>query len=133
MRFISLRRRLGNFGTIADAANCRTKYRIISYFYVKFTPTLTSPQQRLGYKYYVKLIMEDIKMRHLSLATGLALAIATCALAPAMAEMGGPTKNAQGQCKARTPNSHNGDFYYWDACPKPAAATVIVHRHHHRG
>jgi hypothetical protein len=78
--------------------------------------------------------MEDNQMRHLSLAIGLALAIATSALAPAMADdIGGPMKNAQGQCKARSPNSHNGAFYYWGACPKPAAATVIVQRHHHRG
>jgi hypothetical protein len=74
-------------------------------------------------------------MRHISLATGLALTIAaTFSLAPAMAEMGGPMKNAQGQCRTFGPNNQNNNYYHWDTCPKAAASAVIVHHHrHHRG
>jgi|HubBroStandDraft_5_1064220.scaffolds.fasta_scaffold793896_1 hypothetical protein len=74
-------------------------------------------------------------MRVTTLATGLALTIAaTFSLAPAMAEMGGPIKNAQGQCKVFGSNNQNLTYYHWDACPKAKTAeAVIVHRHrHHR-
>jgi hypothetical protein len=74
-------------------------------------------------------------MRVTLLATGLALTFAaTFSLAPAMAEMGGPIKNAQGQCRVFGSNNQNNNYYHWDTCPKPKAAeAVIVHHHrHHR-
>jgi hypothetical protein len=81
--------------------------------------------------------MEDTTMRNITLATGLALIVAaTFSLAPAMAEMGGPIKNAQGQCRIFGSNNQNNAYYHWDACPKEktaAAAPVHHSRHHHRG
>jgi hypothetical protein len=72
-------------------------------------------------------------MRHFTLAMGLAFALAaTFAMAPAQAEMGGPTTNDQGQCRVYGPNNQNSSYYYWGACPK-AAATVVVHHRHHKG
>jgi len=73
-------------------------------------------------------------MRHISLAAALALSVSLIALAPAKAELNGPKQNEQGLCKQRASNDHNGNFFYWGACPKPAAATVApTSRRRHRG
>ncbi len=73
-------------------------------------------------------------MRHISLATALALTVAMFALTPAKAELNGPKQNEQGMCKQRAANDHNGNFFYWAACPKPAAASAAPAKHHrHRG
>jgi hypothetical protein len=73
-------------------------------------------------------------MRYTALAMGLAIAIAaTFSLAPAQAELGGPIKNAQGQCKHFNAYNPNHEFFYWGDCPKDAASVRPVMRHHHRG
>jgi hypothetical protein len=85
---------------------------------------------------------EKTNMRHFTLATGLAVALAAMfSLAPAKAEMGGMLANGKGQCQNFNGNSTNLTFYYWGSCPCngatacPAAqpTAAIVHRHHHKG
>ena len=84
-------------------------------------------------------------MRHITVATFLALAIAsTFSLAPAKAEFGGPVANGQGQCRSYGPNNQNLSYYYWDSCPgtltgphghvRVIGATVapIMSHHHYR-
>lgn len=71
-------------------------------------------------------------MRHISLSVAFVAAIALAGLTPAKAELNGPVQ-MQGQCKQRVSNNHNGIFFYWAACPKPASTTITVHRSHHRG
>jgi hypothetical protein len=64
-------------------------------------------------------------MRHLTLATGLALAIATTfSLAPAKAEF----VNSQGQCRQYGANNQNLTYYYWGNCP---STQVGPHGHVH--
>jgi hypothetical protein len=72
---------------------------------------------------------EKTKMRHFTLATGLALAIATIfSLAPARAEFGGAIFNDQGQCRQYGANNQNLTYYYWDKCPSTKVGT---HGHVH--
>jgi hypothetical protein len=78
--------------------------------------------------------LEKIEMRHFTLATGLAFALAAMfAMAPAQAEFGGPMKNDQGQCRVFGANNQNSTYYHWDTCPKSAAAAIVHHRSHHKG
>jgi hypothetical protein len=83
-------------------------------------------------------------MRNVSLSAAFILAIALAGLTPAKAEMNGPVKTDDGQCKQSAANNHNGNFYFMVPCPKPAAtanatgaiparATVVVRRHRHPG
>jgi hypothetical protein len=63
-----------------------------------------------------------MNMRHFTLATGLALAVATLfSLAPAKAEMGGAMTNSQGECRQYGPNNQNLTYYYWAKCPSTVA------------
>jgi hypothetical protein len=75
-------------------------------------------------------------MRHFTIAAGLALAT-MFAITPAMAEMGGPKTNADGQCRLFNGNSNNLAYSYWGACPnaepkKGATKTVHVAAKHKR-
>jgi hypothetical protein len=86
-------------------------------------------------------------MRHFTLATGLAFALAAMfAMAPAHAEFGGPIKNDQGQCRTFGANNQNLTYYHWDACPGtvqgPHGHVHVIRasvgggsggRHHHKG
>jgi hypothetical protein len=84
---------------------------------------------------------EKIKMRHFTLATGLALAIATMlSLAPAKAEFGGPMTNSEGMCRQYGANNQNLTYYYWDKCPSTQVGPhghvhvnsgTVAHHHHH--
>jgi hypothetical protein len=70
-------------------------------------------------------------MRHFTLATALAFAMAATFSIAAKADMGGPSKNDQGQCRVYGANNQNSSYYHWEACPKPAAA-VVTHKPHHK-
>jgi hypothetical protein len=66
-------------------------------------------------------------MHHVTIATGLALALAAMfATAPAKAEIGGPVMNDQGQCRSYGA-SNNLTFSYWGECP----GTLMRHGHTH--
>jgi hypothetical protein len=67
-------------------------------------------------------------MRHLTLAAGLAFAIAaTVSMGPAKAEFGGPLVNDQGQCRQYGANNQNLTYYHWDKCP----TEITRHGHTH--
>jgi len=56
-------------------------------------------------------------MRHITLATSLALAVAaTLSSLPAKAEFGGPLVE-NGQCRQMSTYNPNNMWYYWAPCP----------------
>jgi hypothetical protein len=57
-------------------------------------------------------------MRHFTVATAMAVAMAAMfAMTAAKAEIGGPIRNDQGQCRSYGPNNTNLTYSYWGACP----------------
>jgi hypothetical protein len=65
-------------------------------------------------------------MRHLTLASSLALAFAAMLLAPAKADMGGPLVE-KGMCRMFNGNNQNNTYSYLDKCPKKSAEHKVKH------
>jgi hypothetical protein len=68
-------------------------------------------------------------MRHITLATALAFALAaTFSLAPAQADMGGPIKNGS-QCKVFGANNQNNSYFHWEKCKSSKSAAAPTKHH----